>query len=882
MIRRFWLRLRNHFRNKKLERELEAEMRFHLEMETEKNIGRGMSEEEARLVARRSFGGVARVKEEYRDLTRFRLVEELWQDVRFSARLLLKRPGFLVVAVLTLALGIGASTAIFTVVNGVLIRSLPYRDPSQLVFIAGPGIDWQNPYSEECAWGWRNRVDIFEQIAVFGDHEGGINLTCEGEAERIEALDVSANFFQTLGVNAVAGRFFGPEQERHENRWVTVISSRLWKRRFDSSPDVIGRTIQLNGKSFTIIGVAPPELQFPAKFDAWIPLSFVLTPDNWLFNSPNAETGAFARLKSGVTLTEARAEIELHSERAKLRDPIGVEPLFEGSIIEIRRILTLLMAAVGFVLLIACANVANLLLARGATRRKELAVRSALGAGRGRLIRQSLTESLLIGAMGGLAGLMLAVWLQRLLIASSPPEIPRLDEITLDYHVLAFNAALALLAGVLIGLLPAIQGSKVDLIESLKDDVQKLGTGASALSLKSALIVGEIALSLVLLIGAGLLLRSLTKVLSVDVGFERKNVLTVSLALPITQYYREPARVPEFYRRLIEQVGAIPGVKAVGATSRIPLSREKAPFRTGYEVEGRPRSLKLFESGAAPLSISPDYFKAMGIPLLQGRTFNESDGRQAPPVLIINEAMARRDFPDGNAVGKRMKLRESPTVAREIVGVVGTVRTFGLEEAPGNEIYLPYLQGGGASVMPQAGWPASLAIRTAADPMAIASGVRETIRRLDKNLPPYDIKTLEQRVSDSVVQRRFLVSLMSLFALLALALAATGIYGVLSYLVAQRTHEIGIRMALGATAGDVLRLILKQASLLILTGTAFGLACAVAATRLIKILLYGISATDASVFVGAAVLLMLTALLAAYIPGRRAAKCDPLVALRHE
>jgi putative ABC transport system permease protein len=675
-----------------------------------------------------------------------------------------------------------------------------------------------------------------------------------------------------LGVSAVAGRLFGPEQERHENRWVTVISSRLWKRRFDSSPDVIGRTIQLNGKSFTIIGVASPESQFPAKFDAWIPLSFVLTPDNQVFNSPIAETGAFARLKSGLTLAEARAEIKLHSERAKLRWPIDVEPLFEGAIREIRRMLTLLMAAVGFVLLIACANVANLLLARSATRRKELAVRAALGAGRGRLIRQSLTESLLIGALGGLAGLMLAIWLHRLLLAFSPQEIPRLDEITLDYRVLAFNAALALLTGVIVGLLPAIQGSKVDLIGSLKDDVQKIGTGASALSLKSTLIAGEIALSLVLLIGAGLLLRSLTKVLSVDAGFERENVLSVSLALPIAQYYREPTKVSEFYRRLIEQVSAIPGVKTVGATSKIPLSREEM-LGTGFEVEGRPASSE-FSEGAATLSISPDYFKAMGIPLLQGRTFTEADGMQAPPVLIINEVMSRRDFPDGNAVGSRVKLRDSSTVSQEIIGVVGAVRTFSLEKEPGREIFLPYLQGR----MP----PTTLAIRTVGDPTAIASAVREAIRRLDENLPPYDIKTLEQRVSDSVAPRRFLVSLMSLFALLALALAATGIYGVLSYLVAQRTREIGIRIALGATAGAVLGLILKRGAILILIGTTAGLAGAIALTRFIKTLLFGVSATDPATFALIALLLVLVALIASYIPAQRAAKVDPMVALRHE
>jgi len=572
-------------------------------------------------------------------------------------------------------------------------------------------------------------------------------------------------------------------------------------------------------------------------------------------------------------LAEARAEIKLHSERAKLRWPIDVEPLFEGTIREIRRILTLLMAAVGIVLLIACANVANLLLARSATRRKELAVRAALGAGRGRLIRQSLSESLLIGVLGGLAGLMLAIWLHRLLLALSPQEIPRLDEITLDYRVLAFNAALAMLTGVMVGLLPAIQGSKVDLIESLKDDVQKIGTGASALSLKSALVAGEIALSLVLLIGAGLLLRSLTKVLSVDAGFERQNVLSVSLALPIAQYYREPTKVPDFYRRLIEQVSAIPGVKAVGATSKIPLSREER-LGTAFEVEGRPASSE-YSEGATTFSISPDYFKAMGIPILQGRAFTEADCLQASPVLIINETMARRDFPDGNALGKRVKVSWGyPQVPLEIIGVVGAARTLGLETEPMREIFFPYQQGG----MP----PTTLAIRTVGDPMAIASSVREAIRRLDDSLPPYNVKTLEQRVSDSVAPRRFLVSLMSLFALLALALAATGIYGVLSYLVAQRTREIGIRVALGATSGAVLSLILKRGAILILIGTAAGLAGAIALTRLIKTLLFGVNATDPATFGLIALLLVVVALIASYIPARRAAKVDPMVALRHE
>ncbi|MGH9840501.1 MAG: ADOP family duplicated permease [Blastocatellia bacterium] len=866
MLRRLFHRLRSQLRRTKIEREMEAELRFHLEMETAENIRRGMGEEEARFAAQRSFGGLAQTKEAYRDVARFRWIEDLGQDLRYGARMLGKHRGFTAVAVLTLALGIGANTAIFTVVNGVLIRSLPYRDASRLVRIEKAFIDLENPYAERSAFGWKERTRSFEQIAAYGAYDGGVNLTGGGEAERIEARDVSANFFETLGVRAVAGRVFGPDEEKQA---VAVISHGLWQRRFAGDPNAIGQTLHLNGKSFTIIGVAPPALQYPAKLDVWIPLSLDLKEH--LFTSPIRGHGIVARLAPDVTLVQARSEMKLLSEQIKLREPLVLRPLLESLTGSIRRPLVMLLVAVGLVLLIACANVANLLLARGATRRKEIAMRAALGAGRGRLIRQSLTESLLIGALGGLAGLGAAIWLRRLLIAYSPPEIPRLDEVTLDYRVLAFNAALALLTGVLVGLLPAIRGSKTDLLDALKDGGQKAGDGARALSLKGLLVAGEIALSLILLIGAGLLLRSFSKVLSVDAGFERDNILTVSLALP-RKAFAERAKIHEFYRQLTSRIAAIPGVKAVGTTNKIPLSRENV-FGLLFEVEGGGEAVPVQESFALFLSVSPDYFRAMGISVLQGRAFTERDDQTAPPVLIVNHLMARRFFPAGDALGKRVKLA-GEKVPREIVGVVGAAKSLGLEEEPNQEMFLPYPQGGNP--------PTALAIRIVGDPLAIVPAVRDAVRQSDPDLPPYDIKTIGQRISESVARRRFIASLMSLFALLALALAATGIYGVISYLVTLRTHEISIRIALGASRRNVIGLILKRGIALALIGIVIGLAGAIALTRLIKTLLFGVNATEPAVFLGTALLLASIALLAAYIPAHRATRINPLTALRHE
>ncbi|MBO0859817.1 MAG: ABC transporter permease [Chloracidobacterium sp.] len=795
----------------------------------------------------------------------------LIQDLRYGARMLLKNPGFALIGVFTLALGIGANTAIFSVINGVLLRSLPYRRPERLVALDHAYVNQMDPLSPESAFVWRSHAQSFEQVAAYGAFDGGVNLTGVNEARRIEATEVSANFFTTLGVNTVYGRLFTEEQERTENMDVALISSSLWGQLYAGKPEAVGQRLYLNGYGFTIIGVAPADLRFPRKSDVWIPMRPGLKGS--VFSSPTPMRKVFARLKNGATLQQARAEMETMSKQLGLREAIAVTSLHESLVAKSRTPMFVLFAAVGLVLLTACANVANLFLARGAARGKEFAVRAALGAGRRRLLRHALTEALLVAALGGLLGLLLAAWLRDLLVALSPPEIPRLDDVGLDWRVLLFNFALALLTGLLVGTLPALQAGKVDLLEALKDGSQggSERAGWRVFSFRGGLVAGEIALALVLLAGAGLLIRSFVNVLNLDPGFDRENILTVSLTLPETKYSGRENK-GDFYQLLIERLQSIPGVVAAGATNKLPLSRTNY-FGLLFEVEGRQKQDAFQTRFANFLSISPDYFRAMGIPLLQGRGFTAADTDKAPPVVIINDRMARQLFPNGDALGQRIKLPLERT-GREIVGVVGSVRLKSLEEDPAKDMYLPYLQGGNP--------PVTLVIRTVFEPLSVAGAAREVVRALDKDLPLYDIKTVEQRVSESVAQRRFLVTLMSCFAALAICLAAIGIYGVVSYAVTRRTHEIGVRMALGAQSRAVSRLIIGQGMRLAAAGIISGLLAAYWLSRFIKTFLFNLAPTDPITFVGITGLVAAVALLACYVPSRRATKVDPVVALRCE
>jgi len=798
-------------------------------------------------------------------------MQTLFQDVRYGGRMLLGKPGFTLIAVLTLALGIGANTAIFSVVNGVLLRSLPFREPARLVMLDNAYVSPVDSHSPKSAFVWRAQARSFEQVAAYGAFDGGVNLTGTGEAQRIEATEVSANFFATLDVHAVFGRVFTAEQEQPENLDVALISPELWQRLFAGKSDVIGQMMHLNGQRFTIIGVVPAELQFPRKSDVWVPMRPTMT--GRIFTSPIVGHRVFARLKDGVTAAQARAEMQMLSKQVGLRETVNVTPLLDSLVAKHRAQMLILLAAVGFVLLIACANVANLLLARGAARSKEFAVRAGLGAGRWRLMRQSLTEALLIAGLGGATGLLLAIWLRDLFVALSPPEIPRLDQVTLDLRVLSFNLALALLTGLFVGLLPALQASRVDLLEALKDASpgRTGGFGSRALMLKHTLVAGEIALSLILLIGAGLLIRSFANVLTLNPGFDRENILTVSLALPRVNYAGQEKTLA-FYQQLIERVQNTPGVIAVGTTNKMPLSRENA-FGLLFEVVGRQKQDAFDERFATFLSVSPDYFRALGIPLLWGRSFSASDTDKAPLVVIINDKMAKQLFPNGDALGQQIKLPQEKT-GREIVGIVSAVRSLSLEDDPQKEMYLPYSQGGNP--------PTAVAIRTVGDPFSVVGAVREAARALDKDLPLYDIKTVEQRISEAVARRRFIVTLMSGFALLALLLAAIGVYGVVSYSVTQRTHEIGVRLALGAQPRDVRRLIVGQVARLAAVGIGAGLVASYWLVRSIKTFLFNLSATDPLTFAAIIALVAAVALLACWLPARRATKVDPMIALRYE
>jgi putative ABC transport system permease protein len=814
--------------------------------------------------------------------------DEMIQDLRFGVRMLLKHKGFTAVAALTLALGIGANTAIFSVVNGVLLRPLPYYEPERLVMVWAdrPIMQAQTglpdfPVTVADFVDWRNQNQVFEHMAAM---EGWrMNLTGGGEPESVVGLRASASLFSLLGARLAVGRAFLPEEDRAGAERVVVISHGLWQRRYGVDPKLTGQKITLNNEAYTVIGVTAPDFQFPrrgeipsyfhvtAKPDLYLPTAF--TPEQ-MNNRSEARRAVIARLKPGVSLGQASAEMNAIARRLMEQYPqtntdkgVRLAPLQQQVVGKARTVLLILLGAVGFVLLIACANVANLLLARAAGRQKEMAIRAALGASRGRVIRQLLTESLLLAIAGGAAGLLLARWGVALLLALAPDNLPRAYDIRLDARVAGFTILVSLLTGIVFGLLPALQASKIDLGVTLKEGGRD-AAGLLRRRLRGFLVVSEVALAFVLLIGAGLLMRSFARLTEVDPGFDPRGILTMNISLPFPKY--SDGRSVAFFQQTLERVQALPGVEAAAMVYPVPLSGTRG--FSAFRIEGRPSPAEeTFNAGVR--IISPDFFKTFRVPLIKGRLLAESDGVKALPVVVVNESLARIYFANENPLGKRI-IGFGGT--RAIVGVVGDVKYSALDEEASAEIYFPMAQ------VPAVTLSLPLAVRASGDPMQMVAAVRGQIWAVDKDQPISKIETMERLMAQSVTPRRFNMLLLGVFALVGLALAGAGLYGVMSYTVTQRTREIGVRMALGAQPGDVLRLVIGEGMKLAIIGALLGLGGALALTRLLKTLLFGVIATDPLTFIVIAALLIIVALLACWIPARRAANADPLVALRHD
>jgi putative ABC transport system permease protein len=810
-------------------------------------------------------------------------METFLQDLRYGARMLLKKPGFTVVAVVTLALGIGANTAIFSVINGVLLRSLPYREPERLVALweTNPKLGTESRNRNEVAMGnfldWRSQSESFEQVGAL--YYANTNLTGTGEPERIQSAIVTVNLFETLGLEPVNGRSFLPEEEKPGSPRTVVVSHELWQRRFGADPNLVGKTFTLNGNPTTVIGIMPAgfELQFPSnrQIEMWFPMRI---------DAANADRRShylyvLGRLKEAASVEQAKSEMTAIAARLQQQYPdtnaeksANVISLQSQLIGDVRSYLYVLFAAVGFVLLIACANVANLLLVRVGARHKEIAIRQALGASRGRLIRQLLTEAIVLSFIGGLLGLLLARWGIDFLVALAPSDVPRLGEIKMHTAVFGWTFAVSILAGVLFGLAPALAASKPDLNESLKESGGRSTGGAQRNRIRNLLVVSEVALALVLLICAGLMIKSFMRLQQVKPGFEPDGLLTMSISLP-SQKYNDSQKANLFFDQLFERVKAVPGVEAVGGTDPLPLSSSNAT--TGFVVEGGPLLPMADRPEVGERAVTPGYFETMRVPVLKGRSFTEQDRSDTPLVIIVNEALARRYWPDEEVIGKRLGFNEADKQNwYEIVSIVGNVKHDRLTAESKPELFFAYRQ-----------YPKnfmSLVVRASSDPASLSAALREQVLAVDKDQPVFDIKTMNERMSKSMAQNRFVMLLLTVFSALALILAAVGIYGVMSYAVSQRTHEIGIRLALGAQTGDVLKMVVGQGLALTLAGVAAGVVGAVALTRLMASLLFEVSATDWLTFTLVALLLTGVALIACFVPARRATRVDPMVALRYE
>jgi predicted permease len=871
------------FRKSRKDREMNEEMEQHLERLMERHLAEGLSPEEAAHAAQREFGRFEQLKEEARSERIWMWPAEFFQDLRFGGRTLVKSPGFTLVAVAALALGIGANTAIFSVVNAVLLRPLPFKNPDQLVMI------WENAThlgfpkntpSPANFLDWQRQSTVFTGMAALAQRN--FNLTGVGEPERLDGRRVSANLFDILGVRPRLGRGLQPQDDKPGTH-VVLLSDGLWQRRFGADPAIVGRAINLNGESFTVVGVMPPGIQLPGysnwRDQLWVPMAF---PAEEAAARGDHYLEVIARLKPGVTLEQARAEMDTIAARLAQQYPqenlrIGatVNPLHEEVVGEIRPALLILLGAVAFVLLIACANVANLLLARAAVRQKEIALRLALGATRSRLVRQLLAESILLAVLGGAVGLFLAFIGLDLLKQFIPDGITQRDAIAIDGRVFGFTALVAIVTGFVFGLVPAAQASHFSLNEALKEGGRDSVGGGKGVRLRGLLVITEVAVSFVLLIGAGLLINSFFHLRNLDPGFRADHLLTAKIEMSETKYPDRAHRVP-FLDEILRRVRVLPGVESVALAGNLPLTYNGDSM--AIAVEGIPDPPPDQRLDVIYRAVGPGYFHTMGIPLLQGRDFNDRDTTDERTYkVIVSEKLAEHYWPGQNPIGKRLKAGSTTSEGpwREVVGVVKDVRQNDFIAQPKMQIYLSYRQLRDLA-------PNALVIRTSVDPLSLANAVRNAIWAVDKDQPVSDIESMEHIVAGAVARQRFSMLLLGLFAGLALVLAAVGIYGVMSYSVTQRRREIGIRMALGAQKHDVLAMTLRQGLRLTFLGLAIGMTGALLLTRLMSALLFGVSATDPITFGAITLILAAVAVLASYIPALRSMKVDPVIALRQQ
>jgi predicted permease len=890
------------FQRKRKTTDFGAEIEAHIELEVERLQEQGFNLEEARIAARRAFGNVTGAQERFYESSRWLWWEHLWQDLHYGVRMLRKAPGFTTIAVLTIALGIGATTAIFSVVDATLLHPLPYPQPDQLVSIEAdlPGVGAHDIGISVPEWQDFQRSGIFDYVSPIGG--GDVNLTGASQPVRIRFLNVPPNYFALLGVNPQLGRSFNPEDRTPGFTLEALISDGLWKRAFATDPGILGKNLRLDNDLYHVIGVMPPGYHDPGStaeernIEIWLASGFSGSPAPDPLRSSRFLPRAIARIKPGLTIAAAQSRLDALVSALQQQFPVDyppqsawsvrLVPLKETVVGNVRQSLILLLGAVALVLLIGCVNVANLLLARSSARGREMAVRQALGAARSRLISQLLTEGLLLSLVGGIVGVVILLCTKAFLLQIVPASLPRLNDVSISWSVLLFALAASLISDVIFGLAPALQAGRPNLIPMLKQEGRASSVSGEQARTRRLLVVTEFALSLVLMIAAGLLLRSFADLLTVPLGFSPQNVMAVRTWLPVpndleTDIYRTASQEAPFLRELIRRGKTLPGVDevAVGDMAALPLGHARSDLNP-YPLIIEGRETQTNEAPQVDGSIvTPEYFHLLGLTVLRGRLFGESDDVNAPQVAVINESFARTYWSDGDPLGKRLRLSSVRIINANppwttVVGVIADARTESVAESAVPQIYLSLFQRRSKDL--------AILLRGHLDPAATPLALRQQVQAVDPELPVFGAQMLDDVLSTSLSERKFSMEVIGLFALTALLLAGLGIYGVISYIVSERTHEIGIRLALGAQTRNILRMVLRQGLALAVAGAAVGLVCALIVSHLMAGLLYGVRPTDPLTFAGVALLLIAVALLACYIPARRAIRTDPLIALRHD